>query len=741
MRIPPLVLFLGVATMACGGSPPAPSAAPQATPAATETPIASPPVARRPAYPPTPKRPETIRAGAAGASFQDDYAWLRHPNDPEVTKWIDAQNDYTTATLRAYPHLDDLRARFQDLTRRAKSSLTHIQSSPSGFFALRRALSAPQPALVAVASLDQPETGRTVLDPAVLDPTGQTAIDWFSLSRNGKKVAVSLSKNGSEVGSLSVFDAATGKQIDGPIPRVQLPGAAGSAAFSADGKTLFYTRYPAAGEQSEFEMSFHQQVFRHVIGTPLERDERVPLALPHLAEIKLHRATRDGTIVVRVHVGDGGDRIWFVGRPTAKGYTWTQLADVADAVAEVEASRDALFVLSRKGDMRGAIVRLPIRATRLADGKEIVPASERELTDLAVTGDSLVAFDIARGNSRARAFDLSGKLRGDVHLPERATVKPEAAAENGALYVSVESYTSPPSIQKLGPRALDLQKTAMFAEEAARFDDVEILDETATSRDGTRVPITILAVRGTPRSPETPLLLTGYGGYGYGRTPSFDARRRVWLDQGGIWASAHIRGGNENGEAWHAAGKLARKQNVFDDFFACADRLISAGYTSSRKLGMAGSSNGGLLMGAALTQRPDLARAVIVGVPILDMMRFETIPNGVYNTTEFGSIDDPEVAPALLAYSPYQNAKPAAYPAVFLLSGTHDGRVNPADARTFAAKLQSMSTSEHPVLLRTWSDSGHGIGANVFKRAEESAQTYAFLLRQLDVPYRAAASQ
>ncbi|WP_394836649.1 prolyl oligopeptidase family serine peptidase [Pendulispora rubella] len=731
-RVVPLVSVL---LAACGGSPPPPSEAPPPKTEPAPTPAtAAAPAKTRPAYPPTVKKPETVEAG--GTSFQDDYAWLRDSADPAVTKWVDAQNDFTTANLHGYPHLDALRARFTSLTKRSKPTLTDIQGTTNGYFAMRRAPTAPQPAIVHVASLEKPDAPRTVIDPAVLDPSGQTSIDWFTVSRDGKRIAVALSKNGSEDASLSIFETATGKLVDGPIPRVQYPTAGGSAAFSGDGKTIFLTRFPAPGERPAGELHRYQQLYRHVIGAPIERDEKVPLTgLTDIAELDLERASENGTIVCRVSIGDGGDHRWFVGTPSAKGYTWSLLADVADAVADVETSRDALFIVSRKSDPHGAVLRVPARTPRLEGAKVVVPASDRDLTKISVTGDALVVFDIARASIHGRVFDLGGKLRGDARFPERANVFPAAEA-NGALYLNVVSYTAPLSVQRLDAKSLELKKTPIFFESPVNFDDLEVVDEVATSRDGTRIPITVLQVRGTKKSPDTPLRLSAYGGFALGQLPKFDPRNRVWFDQGGIIAVAHIRGGNEHGEAWHAGGKLDKKQNCFDDFIASADQLVNAGYTSRRKLAIAGGSNGGLLMGAVLAQRPDIARTALIFVPILDMARYESWPNGHFNVTEYGSMSDPAMAPKLLAYSPYQNAKPAAYPSVLLLSGVTDGRVNPADARTFAAKLQAISTSDSPILLRTWMDSGHGMGTNVFKRAEEDAQVFAFLFRELGVEYR-----
>ncbi|WP_394825814.1 prolyl oligopeptidase family serine peptidase [Pendulispora albinea] len=702
--------------------------------------VAQPATPEQLAPPATPKRPETFRA--AGRSFVDDYGWLRDANDPEVARWIDAQDAWTTKNLGSHPYFGELRARFDDLARRTKQAANRIEgtglrgavASPAGVFVLRRPPAARQAAIFLRSSPEPDGAERVVLDPAALDPSGQTSIDWYVASADGQRLAVSLSKDGSEDGNLSVFDVASGKLVDGPIPRVTDGTAGGSAAFSRDGKTLFYTQYPAPG--SQLAMHLHQQLHRHTLGAPLDRDERVPLELPAIAEIQLLPATEDGTLVASVNVGDGGDRLWFVGQPSAKGFAWSQLAGIADAIDVAGTSRGALYLLSRKGDPRGAIVRVPTRAPRLSEGKVIVPTEARELTNLAIAGDTLVVFDIAGGPTRARAFDPDGKPRGEIALPPRSAVSPEMAW-NGALYVSVVSYTEPLAMQRLDPGTLQLKATAMSTESPVRFDDVSILDEVAIARDGTRVPITLIARRGAARSKDTPVLLTGYGGYRLWSTPNYDPRRRVWLDQGGMLAIAHIRGGNENGARWHDGGRLGNKQNVFDDFIACAEHLLREGYTSKNKLAIWGRSNGGLLVGAVLTQRPDLFRAAVMQVPVLDMVRFQTWPNGVFNTTELGTLDDPVLGPKILAYSPYQNAKPAAYPAVLILSGMADRRVDPADARAFAAKLQAISTSNHPILLRTWSHGGH-FGSNAFQRADEDAQIYAFLLRELEVSYRRA---
>jgi prolyl oligopeptidase len=276
--------------------------------------------------------------------------------------------------------------------------------------------------------------------------------------------------------------------------------------------------------------------------------------------------------------------------------------------------------------------------------------------------------------------------------------------------------------------------TSLRSSSAADFGDLEVVREQARSQDGTRVPINILKRKGTRLDGSHPTILYGYGGYGISLSPTFNPLRRVWFDAGGVYAVANLRGGGEFGEAWHKAGNLVRKQNVFDDFIACAEHLIRRGYTSSSKLAVEGGSNGGLLMGAFLTQRPELARAVVCHVGVLDMLRVELDPNGQFNVTEFGTVTDPEQFQALYAYSPYHRVQDGVqYPAVLLATGENDGRVNPANSRKMAARLQAASGSNHPVLYRSTATAGHGQGSSLSDRAALQADVYAFLFSELGI--------
>jgi len=302
----------------------------------------------------------------------------------------------------------------------------------------------------------------------------------------------------------------------------------------------------------------------------------------------------------------------------------------------------------------------------------------------------------------------------------------------------VATYLQPPAWYRYDPAKGKATKTALFRTSPADFSDCEVKRDFAVSKDGTKVPLNIIHKKGIKLTGDNPTILYGYGGYGVSLSPSFRVGRKVWLEQGGVYVIANLRGGGEYGEAWHKAGNLTNKQNVFDDFIACARYLIEHKYTNPKKLAIEGGSNGGLLMGAALTQHPELFRAVVCHVGVLDMLRVELHPNGAFNVTEYGTVKDKKQFEALYGYSPYHHVKDgAAYPAVLFLTGENDPRVDPANSRKMAARVQSASSSRQPVLLRVSFDSGHGIGTSLKERIAQQSDVYAFLFAQLGMKYKA----
>ena len=337
-----------------------------------------------------------------------------------------------------------------------------------------------------------------------------------------------------------------------------------------------------------------------------------------------------------------------------------------------------------------------------------------------------------RSPSRVRVFDHAGRLQSTLPLAPVSSVGSLMRTAGDAVLFRTETYLTPPAWMRVDPSLQTPVATALRDEAPVRYDDAEVVTETATSRDGTHVPVMVIRRRGTQLDGRNPTLLGGYGGYGVSMTPTYSPTNRLWLDRGGVVAVAILRGGGEFGEDWHRGGNLTHKQNVFDDFIAAAERLIALGYTTPAHLAIRGRSNGGLLMGAALTQRPELFRAVYAGVGIYDMLRVERDPNGAFNVTEFGTVTEPEQFRALFAYSPYHHVTDgAAYPAVLLTTGEHDGRVNPAHSRKMAARLQAASAPGRPVLLRVSARSGHGMGSSRSEVIAEQTDVWAFLFEQL----------
>jgi prolyl oligopeptidase len=581
-----------------------------------------------------------------------------------------------------------------------------------------------------------------VLDPNQIDAKGLTAIDWFVASPDGRRVAVSLSKNGSEDGTLHVFDVPGGQEIEAPIPRVQFPTAGGSLAWTAEGNGFWYTRYPGP-ETPEADRHFNMQVYFHKLGTDAKADTLALGAkdgLERVSEVYLDNRYRRNAILASVQRGDGNEWAFYVLRADAPPQ---QIATYEDRIVYATVGPDdAIYAISRSNAPNGKILKLAAPYGKLAQARIIVPESatailsgsaEAHETDLTLTPSSLFVRDIVGGPNQVRIFDLDGKPGGKLALPEIASNNEIEPLANGEVLFDVSTYLQPRYYARWSPLTGKSEETSLRVSSPVSFADAEVTRVFATSRDGTRVPLNIIAKKSTKRDGKNPTLLYGYGGYGISMTPSFlGASRRIWLDAGGVYVIANIRGGAEYGERWHREGMLTHKQNVFNDFAAVARYLIDEGYTSHEKLALMGGSNGGLLMGAMITQHPKLAHAVVSAVGIYDMVRVELDPNGAFNVTEFGTVKNPEDFRALYAYSPYHHVVPGTpYPAVLMLTGATDGRVNPLHSRKFAAALQASSSSGLPILLRTSANSGHGIGSSLNERIAEQTDQLTFLFDQL----------
>lgn len=666
-----------------------------------------------------------------GTTVSDPYRWLETASDPAVKTWTKAQSDRTRGYLDALPYRATIRERVMEMIAATSSRYSSLHAAGGSMFAMYYEPPKQQTMLVVLDAAGDPASKRIVVDPNTLDTTGATAIDWYVPSHDGKSVAVSLSLNGSEDGSVHVFDVASGKQVGEVIPRVQYPTAGGSLAWKADNSGFWYTRFPGE-DMPEVDRHFYQQVYYHKLGDEPAKDSYVlGKDLPKIAEIEIDNADHPGTVLVSVQNGDGGEYAHYVNTGDDQ---WHQVTRFEDGV--VEAKMDgggALYLVSHKDAPRGKIVKLASGVYDLAQAKEIVPQSEAVIFDIGIAGNStLFTQDLIGGPMEMRLFDLEGKAKGKAPLPDVASID-EAEPVGDVIFYEVATYLRPPYFLSYNVTTGAGSETKLLQTSPINFDDTEVVRVTTPSKDGTQIPINIIRRKGIKLDGSNPVLLYGYGGYGVNETPFFvGGTRRIWLDAGGVYAVANIRGGGEFGEEWHRQGNLTKKQNVFDDFDAAIRYFSDAKYTTSEKMAIIGGSNGGLLMGAQIVQHPESVRAVVSQVGIYDMLRVELDPNGEFNTTEFGTVKNEDQFRALLAYSPYHNVKDGtSYPAVYLATGENDGRVNPMQSRKMTARLQAATSSDKPIYLLTRSDAGHGQGSSLNVRVDQSADYLTFLFDQL----------
>src|ERR1035437_7300798 len=654
----------------------------------------------------------------------DDSQWLEDASAPAVRVWTRMENERTRAYFAQLPFRDGIAQQLAQLRGEESARYNDLQERKGRIFALRFKPSAQQPVLVRLSSLEAPALWRTVFDPNAYNTNGTTAIDWYLASPDGRLVAVSLSEGGSEQGTLHFFEVETGRKLADEIPRVQFPTGGGSAAWTADGAGILYTRYPHEGERPPADINFYQQVWSHRLGTPVADDQyAIGKDFPRIAEIEVEASPDGQWILASVANGDGGDFAHYLRDAAGK---WQQVTRFEDGIKRVKFGRDgALYLLSRKNAPRGQVLRLPLGTPALAKATvaEFAPRDHGLYVSYLLGGPSAL-FYYPRGSTRSR----------EIPIPPISAVSGLDSWQGDDAVLGNVSYVKPFAWFTYNQASKALRRTALYMTAPVDFDDIEVVREFATSKDGTKVPVNILHKQGLKRDGQSPTLLYGYGGYGVSLTPGFDSTHRIWFDAGGVYAVANLRGGGEYGEEWHKAGNLTHKQHVFDDFIAAAEHLVKRGYTNPSKLAVEGASNGGLLMGAFLTQRPDLARAGVSRGGIYDMLRVELDPNGQFNITEFGTVKDLEQFKALYAYSPFHHVRDGVrYPAMLLPTGDNDGRVNPAHSRKMAARLKAASSSELPILFRSSATAGHGIGSSLKDRITEQADVLAFLFDQLGV--------
>ncbi len=665
-----------------------------------------------------------------GTRVIDNYRWLEKTDSPETEKWVGEENSYTRALLDPLPGRDGIQKRLTDLL--SIGNVTAPVIAGRHYFYTRREGLQNQPVLYVRDSLNGPD--RVLVDANQLAADGTIALDWFQPSENGKYVAFGTSPSGSEMSTLHVVETKTGTTLPDTIERTR----AASIAWLHDNSGFYYTRYPKKGEVPAGQEMYNRHVFFHLLGSPVETDNpifgegRDPEDWPSVS------LSNDGRwLLINVSQGWTKSELFLMDlksdKPPARlttGKNFLYSADVYDGKVYITTNEDApryrVFVTEAGDFDREA-------------WKEVIPQSDAVLQGAAVFGGRLFAQYEQNASSQLKIFDLDGKKLNDLALPALGTVYETGGKwDRTEVFYGFQSFTFAPSIYRYdlkdGSTSLWTKVDAPSIDPSA----YDVAQEWFKSKDGTRVPMFVVHKKGLQKNGRNPTLLTGYGGFNVSLTPSFSRTAYLWMEHGGIYAVANLRGGAEFGEDWHRAGMLDKKQNVFDDMIAAAEHLIAEKYTDRNHLAIQGGSNGGLLMGAMITQHPDLFRAVICQVPLLDMLHYQDFQIAKLWIPEYGSAENPEQFKWLYAYSPYHHVKAGVeYPAILFMTADTDTRVDPMHAKKMTALMQAAarngSSHSRPILLRIESKAGHGAGKPVTKQIEEFTDIYSFLFWQLGV--------
>jgi prolyl oligopeptidase len=672
-----------------------------------------------------------------GVPVTDDYQYMETVGDPEVGRWVEAQGDWSRKWLDGKPERRAILDRVVQLTHSDSPEYHGLVWRGGTFFAMKEQPPKEQPFLVRLPALAETKSERVVVDPNAIDPEGDTTIDWFVPSLDGRHVAVSLSKFGTEDGTLYIYEAATGRRLDDVIPGVNNGTAGGSATWNADGSGLYYTRLPRPGERPAADLPFYQQIWFHRLGTPESSDSYVlGREFPKIAEVALQTADDGATTLAQVSNGDGGDYEYWAKHGEG---AWIRIARFEDGIVDAQIGPDgALYLLSRKDAPQRRILRLAAEATDVAAATVVVPEREASIESFTPTRERLYVIEMLGGPSRVRVYDGKGKDLGTLSFEEIASISAVIRTKGDDVVIRAQSYVTPPAYYAHARGSRGLSPTALAHRSPADFKDCEVRREFAVASDGTKVPISVLLRRGTKLDGTAPLLLYAYGSYGWSQSPYFSASNRLWIDQGGIYAVANIRGGGEYGEPWHRAANLEKKKVSMDDLADCARHLVRRGYTSPERLALEGGSAGGLLVYGTLVHHPEVAGVAVSHVGYGDVLRAELSPNGEFNVTEFGTVKDETQFRGMLAGSPYHHvADGRDYPSVLALTGMNDPRVEPWQSFKMVARLQASGT-RNPVLLRVSRDSGHGIGTSLSEEDQQLADVFTFLFDRLRVKYRPA---
>jgi prolyl oligopeptidase len=663
-----------------------------------------------------------------GRRVSDPYRWLEQEAGPDTRKFIEAQNALAQPYLEALPAREKIKKRLTELWNYERYD-PPVQRG-GRYFYLRNDGLQDQSVLYVADSLHAPP--RVLLDPNKLSKDATIALGEFEPSPDGKLLAYGLSDGGTDWREWRIRDVATGRDLPDVVRFTKFA----PVAWTADSRSLYYARYPLRADGSGDD-SKQREVYRHVLGTPVASDPLIYKVTDHPTRNPYVQVSDDGRYLV-VWMYDGSQQTglyhYKLDRNGAPEGRMTRLIDTFDAsyrfVAEID---DVFYVHTNKDAPNGAVVAIPARATDAKNWRTVIPESRFALIDASILGGKVLAQYLEDAHSVVRAFDLAGKLAYDVKLPGLGQVAGfHGGVRDAETFFSYTDFLTPPAISRLDVASgrTEVFRTPKFAADLSPYVAEQVF---YASKDGTRVPMFIVRKRELAKNGQAPTLLYGYGGFNLAQLPAFSAPVLVWLEMGGVYALANLRGGSEYGEAWHSAGTKLQKQNVFDDFIAAAEYLVAEKYTSPPKLAIRGRSNGGLLVGAAMTQRPDLFGAALPAVGVLDMLRYHTpSANARQWSSDYGLSENEAQFRALFAYSPLHNVKKdACYPPTLITTADHDDRVVPWHSYKFAAELQQAQACANPVLLRVETRAGHGAGKPTWMQIEDFADQWAFLTMAL----------
>lgn len=687
-----------------------------------------------PVLPPTPKPPLTAKSPVNddyhGTRVTDDYRWLEDDNSQDTKVWVQQQQSTTESYLAALPHRAALKARLTRLINFERYG-TPFRQGGRYFFTRNDGLQ-NQSVLYSSTNIDSPPS--VLLDPNTLSREGTVALSGYAISEDGSLMAYGLSDAGSDWQTWRVRDVATGQDRDDRLDWIKFS----RASWAHDGSGFYYARFDAPADGNRLTaINEFQKLYFHKLGTLQSQDTLVYDRKDHPKWEFSAEVTDDGRfLVVSIHEGtDTRNRVYYRDLSKSEG-EMIPLLDEFDARYEfIGNDGPVFFFLTNLKAPRGRLLSIDTRQPERVHWRNLVSEDAATLAGASLVGDQFILKYLRDARSEIRRVDLEGHSLGEWPLPGIGTAAGFAGKRSDKeTFFSFTSFTVPGRIYRCdlitGQSTLWRQPKVDFDPDAYSVSQIFY-----TSRDGTRVPMFIAHKKGLELNGHQPTLLYGYGGFDISLTPSFNVRDLAWMEMGGVYAVPNLRGGGEYGEEWHQAGTKLRKQNVFDDFIAAAEWLIEHHYTDSRHLAIHGRSNGGLLVGACMTQRPDLFAVCLPGVGVMDMLRFQKFTIGWAWASDYGSSDHPDEFKALHAYSPYHNLRPGtSYPATLVTTADHDDRVVPAHSFKFAARLQECQTGPAPVLIRIETKAGHGAGKPTGKAIEESADILAFTAAHLQVP-------